>query len=132
MNRNRLKAAAEGLLDALALPHPLGHQASKANRYNLPTRSSVHIELMMEKDKGAPLNIWVEERHAIAFVGGTIPHRQSPASKLWTSVGKNGKPNYGRHSALENMPALGNADLICLAPRNLEELGRILDHLVGR
>lgn len=131
MNRNRLKAAAEGLLNALALPHALGHQASKANRYILPTRGGLDIELMLEKNEGVPLNIWVEKRHASTLLGGTIPFRESPASKLWTSMGKDGRPNYGRHSALENMPALGNADLLCLAPRNLEELGRLIDHLVA-
>lgn len=132
MNRNRLKVAAEGLLDALAAPHPLGHQASKANRYILPTRGGVGIELMLEKNKEVPLNIWVEKRHASTFFGGTIAFRESLASALWTTIGKDGQPNYGRHSALEKMPVLGNADLLCLAPRDLEELGRILDHLVGR
>ena len=130
MNRDRLKAAAESLLDALAAPHPLGQQQSKANRYVLPTRGGSHIELMLEKNEDVPLNIWVEKRHATTFLGGTIQCRESPASGLRTSIGKNGKPNYGRHSALEHMSALGNADLLCLAPRNLEELGKVLDHLV--
>ncbi|MGN6306795.1 MAG: hypothetical protein ACTHNH_18390 [Mesorhizobium sp.] len=119
-------------MDALAAPHPLGHQQSKANRYVLPTRGGSHIELMLEKNEGVPLNIWVEKRHATKFMGGTIPCRESPASGLWASMGKNGNPNYGRHSALEHMSALSNADLLCLAPRNLEELGKMLDHLVER
>lgn len=132
MHRDQLKVAAEGLLGALAAPHPLGHQQSKASRYILATRRSFDIELMIEKNEGVPLNIWVEKRQAGKFVGGTVPCRESLALKLWTSIGKDGQPNYGRHSALEKMPALGNADLLCLAPRNLEELGRILDHLVER
>jgi hypothetical protein len=130
LNRAQLKSAAEAILDRLADEHPLGHQASKAGRYVLRTTGGSSIELMIEKNDTAPLNLWVERRHAEAFVGGAISCKPSPASSLRRTIGKDGRPNYGRHSALERMPVLGEADLLCIAPRSLEELGKLLDHLM--
>lgn len=130
MNRTQLKSAAEAILDRLADEHPLGHQASKAGRYVLRTAGGSAIELMLEKNDNSPVNIWVERRHAETLVGGSISCKPSPASSLRTTIGKDGRPNYGRHSALERIPALGEADLLCIAPRSLEELGKVLDHLM--
>lgn len=56
--------------------------------------------------------------------------KPSPASKLRSEISKDGKPLYGRHSALEKMPQLGEADPIYFAPTNLAELGEILDQLL--
>lgn len=36
---------------------------------------------------------------------------------------------YGRHSALEKMPILGNADLLCINLSSVAQLDRILDAL---
>jgi hypothetical protein len=43
------------------------------------------------------------------------------------SRGKSGELNYGRHSALEKMPQLGEADLVYLKPKSLAEVGQIID-----
>jgi hypothetical protein len=43
--------------------------------------------------------------------------------------GKDGEPLYGRHSALQKMPQLGQADLVCFVPNSVAELGQIIDRL---
>jgi hypothetical protein len=50
---------------------------------------------------------------------------------LYKTHGRDGKLNYGRHSALEKMPELGGADLVYFAPKDFTELGIILDYLTG-
>jgi hypothetical protein len=130
MERIAFKKAAVALLGSLADTHPLGHQGVKANRYILKRKDGTSLEVMFQKDKDAPPNIWAEERFLSSFLGGSIPCGRSPAASLYSKIGADGKPQYGRHSALEKMPGLGLADLICVAPRNLQELGRILDQLV--
>ncbi|WP_245510647.1 hypothetical protein [Antarcticimicrobium sediminis] len=47
------------------------------------------------------------------------------------SKGSNGKPIYGRHSALTSMRELEHADLICFRIVSIADLGCILDHLLG-
>ena len=79
-----------------------------------------------------PPNIWMLASVAAPLLAGAlIKHKTKPASELRTKPGKHGKPTYGRHSALENMPQLGEADLVYFTPQSLEEVGRIMDVLLA-
>lgn len=121
-----IKSAAVALLDALGSEHPLKHQRSKARRYVLTATGGAPLEVMFERGPKSRPNLWVHAKAA-----GHLKGTSSPAVELWTEIGKDGQANYGRHSALEKMPQLGAADLICLAPTNLAELGEILDQLLA-
>jgi len=125
-DRALIKAAAVALLDTLGQPHPLGHQVSKARRYVLSVSCGATLEVMFEQNPESPPNLWVLASAAAGLTG-----KLSPAAKLRSATGRDGQPNYGRHSALEKMPQLGEADLICLAPTSLAELGEILDQLLA-
>lgn len=125
-DRALIKTAALALLDAIGEPHPLGHQASKARRYVLSAPGGTPLEVMFEQNPESPPNLWVLATAAAGLTG-----KPSPTAKLRSEIGKDGQPNYGRHSALEKMPQLGEADLLCLAPSSLAELGEILDHLLA-
>lgn len=131
MDRTHLKSAIAAMLEVLATEHPLGHQEAYARRYTLITHAGKRIELMFERGPKAPANIWVDAAVAGSLTAGGIKHRLAPASVLYAKPGKSGDPQYGRHSALEMMPALGRADLICMQPETLAEAGAILDHLMG-
>ncbi|MDO1580963.1 hypothetical protein [Rhizobium oryzicola] len=131
VDRSHLKTAMAAILDALAQEHPLGHQDTYARRYILTTRSGMPLELMFEQSPKTPANLWIERRLAGALTTSGIKQRQSLASSLYSVIGKNGDPQYGRHSALEKMPNLGNVDLICLQSETLAEVGRILDQLLA-
>lgn len=130
-DRTMIKLAAVALLDALGEEHALKHQDSKARRYTVASPGGASLEVMFQRDPERPPNLWVLAKAAGRLVGGPIPQKPSPASKLRSKIGKNGRPDYGRHSALEKMPQLGEADLICFAPTNLAELGQILDQLLA-
>ncbi|MER8725242.1 hypothetical protein [Mesorhizobium sp. M1027] len=131
VDRTYLKSAIAAMLDVLAIEHPLGHQEAYVRRYILTTPSGKRIELMFEQSAKTPANIWLEASVAGSLLRSWTKHRLSPASQLYAKPGKNGDPQYGRHSALETMPALGTADLICMQPKTLAEAGAILDHLLG-
>lgn len=124
--RTTIKSAAVALLDTLAEEHGLGHQDVYARRYTITASGGQPLEVMFERGPKGPPNFWIHAKTA-----GSLRGKPSPASKLWSEIGKDGKPNYGRHSALEKMPQLGAADLICLAPASLAELGEILDQLLA-
>lgn len=130
-DRAMIKSAAVALLDALGREHPLKHQDSKARRYTLAAPGGAPLEIMFQRDPESPPNLWVAARAAGHLIGGPIPQKPSPVSKLRSEIGKDGRPVYGRHSALEKMPLLGEAELICFAPTNLAELGEILDQLLA-
>lgn len=121
-----IKSAAVALLDTLGEEHALKHQDSKARRYTLAVSGGAPLEVMFEQNPESPPNLWVHARAA-----GRLTGKPSPAAKLWTKRGKGGELLYGRHSALEKMPQLGDADLICLAPTTIGELGEILDQLLA-
>jgi hypothetical protein len=131
IDRTLLKSAIVAMLDVLATEHPLGHQEAYARRYVLTAHTGRRIELMFEQGPKTPANIWGEAAVAGSLTASGIKHRLSPASALYTKRGKSGDPQYGRHSALEMMPALGRADLICMQPETLAEAGAIFDHLLG-
>ena len=122
-DRAIIKSAAVCLLDALGEEHALGHQPNKARRYILAAPGGAPLEVMFEQNPESPPNVWVHARAA-----GRLGGKPSPAAKLRTKRGKDDKLLYGRHSALEPMPQLGCADLVCLAPNSLVE--RILDQIL--
>jgi hypothetical protein len=128
-DRQFIKDAAVGLLGAVAQEHRLGHQPSKAARFVLTSQHGTNVEIMLEKDERSPPNLWCLEKAAGAALIGKLRPRPSPARLLRTSLGPDGKPRYGRHSSLERMDQLGEADLVCFAPRSLAELGEIIDRL---
>lgn len=131
IDRSHLKTAIAAILDALAVEHPLGHQDAYARRYILTARSGRRIEVMFERSPRTPANLWIESRVAGALTTSAIKQRPSPASDIYATPGKSGDPQYGRHSALEKMPDLGMADLICLQPETLAEAGAVIDCLLA-
>jgi hypothetical protein len=130
IDRGQLKAGIAAMLDGLAIEHPLGHQDAYARRYLMKTKNGASLELMYEQAAKTPANIWVLASHAKAKPASKIKQTASPVTKLYAKIGKRGKPVYGRHSALEKMPVLGMAELVCLRPETLAEAGEILDHLL--
>ena len=131
-DRKTVKLVATAMFDAVADKHPLKHQDVYARRYLIRAVSGRDVEIMFEADADkAPPNIWMLASVAAPLLGGPIKLKTKPASDLRTKLGKDGKPTYGRHSALEKMPQLGEADLVYLTPQSLEELGRIMDVLLA-
>lgn len=131
VDRSHLKATIAAMLDALADEHMLGHQGAYARRFRLATRSGKRIELMFEQSPKTLANLWIEGCIAAALATSGIKQRLSPGSALYTTPGKSGAPQYGRHGALEKMPILSMADLICLQPETLAEAGDIMDRLLA-
>jgi hypothetical protein len=130
VERHTTRKALASLLDIIGEEHPLGHQASKARRYVVSSAGGQQHEVMFEQSSKSPPNIWMTVEAAGPLVGGPIQQKQSPAASLRTTTGTTGKTNYGRHSALAPMPKLGDADLVCFAPKSLAEVGAILDQLL--
>jgi len=128
-DRQFIKDAAVALLGAIAKEPTLGHQAVKAARFVLTSRPGVDVEIMFDKNPKRPPNLWCLEKAAGAMLIGMLRPKRSPASLLRKRIGKDGKAEYGRHSALEPMAQLGDADLVCFAPQSLADLGAIIDRL---
>lgn len=127
MDRATLKAAIVALLDTLASEHPQGHQRSKGRRYLLRSEFGAEVALMFEQNEGSPPNLWVEDRFGAPIEGCTAtPPKHYPAADLFRLP-----EEYGRHSALQSMPELEAADLLRFTPHDLEEVGRLLDGLLG-
>jgi hypothetical protein len=130
MNRDELKAACVRHLDERAIEHPAGHQGKLAARYVLRGQGGDVIELMFEKRPGTRPNLWVPARRVTGLLDeGELDYRLAPASILYATKGANGKPVYGRHSALKPMPELAESDLVCFHLASLTQLDRILGHL---
>lgn len=130
LDRAAIRQAIASLLDIIGQEHPLGHQASKARRYVVSSACGKQHEIMLEQNLASPPNLWITVEAAGPLVGGPIIQKRSPAASLRTKTGTTGKINYGRHSALELMPELGSADLVCFAPKSLAEVGAIIDQLL--
>lgn len=126
LSRAALKGAILDRLDSLGREHPLGHQGAYANRYTLRSDHGAPIEVMFEKGEKSPANLWVRADQAGALQGGPIPLRHSPAATLYQKPSKDGGRSYGRHSALEPMPLLGQADLLCVALRSVNDLVAVI------
>ena len=130
MSRDELRNACLARLDERAIEHPSGHQGKLAARYLMWRSDGDAAELMFEKGPKSPPKLWVAER----FVDGMLPDealefRHSPAAALFTVNGKDGKPVYGRHSALKPMKQLAHTDLICFRINTLGDLEKILEHV---
>lgn len=130
-DRDRLKSSLMALLDCIAAEHPLEHQDSKAQRYVLTSRHAQPIEIMFEKNDKSPPNLWCLTAAAGAGLQAEVPNKSSLSSKLRSEIGKKGTLQYGRHSALEHMPQLGEADLTCFAPTSFQQIGQIVDRLLN-
>lgn len=126
LSRAKLKGAILARLDSLGSKHALGHQGVYASRYTLRSDHGTPIEVMLEKGDKSPANLWVRADQASDLENGPIPVRRSPAANLYQEPSKTGGRSYGRHSALEPMPLLGRADLLCLALRCVEDLDRVM------
>lgn len=132
MNRDDLKAACVRHLDERAFGHPAGHQGKLAARYMVRGQGGDLIELMFEKGPKTRANLWVATNRVSGLLrDAELDHRLAPASVLYATKGANGKPVYGRHSALKPMRDLANSDLVCFHISALAQLDRILDHLTG-
>lgn len=130
LSRAALKGAILARLDSLGREHPLGHQGAYANRYILRSDHGALVELLFEKGEKSPPNLWVRADQAGALQGGPIPLRHSSAAMLYQKPSKDGGRSYGRHSALEPMPILGRADLLCFALRSVEDLDQVVAVLI--
>lgn len=126
MTREALKTAILARLSAVADMHPMGHQASYANRYTLPVGTGATVELMFQKGENSPANLWVQRNRVLPLIGGPIKHAHSEAVTLYSKTNAKGEKLYGRHSALEKMPKLGKADLVCFALASVGELDTVL------
>lgn len=124
-----LKCAVLGLLEAVADEHPVGHQQSKAARHLLLSRLGAPVEIMFEKNADSPPNIWCHEKAAGTVLIAAQRPRRYPSSALWIKRGADGELLYGRHSALQNMPQLGEADLVCFTLASVKQVGEIIDRL---
>lgn len=132
MDREELKLACLERLEAVAMEHPSGHQGKLAARYLLRCKNGDRVEVMFEKGPKSPANLWVAHRRVASLIAEPGLHFQSsPASALFARKDSNGKPIYGRHSALKSMRELENADLICFRITSVSELERILTVLQG-
>lgn len=130
MTRDELRQAILQRLDRCALEHPRGHQRKLAARYLMHTPKGGAVELMFEKGPASAPNLWVAERYVAELLeDGAFEFRRAPASALFTTRGKDGKAQYGRHAALKSMRELSHADLVCIRLATLGELDRILEHI---
>jgi len=132
MTRETLKRACLAALDKVAIEHGVGHQGKLAARYVLRGQDGTAIELMFEKGPNRPANLWMTQRAGQALVDQGIRTRYSAAAATNATLDANGKPRYGRHSALKPMRQLAHADLLCFTIEREMELLRILDHLTGQ
>ena len=128
-DRGALSAAGAALLDTLAAVHLRGHQNSYANRYTITVPGGHIVEVMIEKGDGNLFHLWCEEDKVPRLLSDPQYPKRYAASELWTKIGKDGEPSYGRHSALEKMDRLGNADLVRFTPTSIKEIGDIIDAL---
>ncbi|WP_370312916.1 hypothetical protein [Sagittula sp.] len=127
--RADLKTAILARLDAVCEEHEMGHQGSKAARYIFKGENGTTVEMMFEKNEATLANLWVKEAFVLGLLDGSILYTRKPASDLYQKTGKSGAKLYGRHSSMEKMPQIGQADLICFNLTSAAQLDRILDAL---
>ena len=129
MPRVALKRACMERLTQVAVEHPAGHQGKLAARFILRTPSAERIELMFEKGDASSANLWVCRRFVTGLLDAGIPYRYAPGSTAFKIKAADGKPAYGRHSALKTMDQLATDDLICFGLRTVGDLDTILSEL---
>lgn len=116
------KKQIERLLDQAGREHRSKHQGVYANRYVIQVMGGVPFEVMYEKGAKTPPNIWCLAKIADHVTG--VECELDRADRLRQIPGR-----YGRHSALEHMPQLANADLAKFVPKTLTEVRAIIDSI---
>lgn len=116
----QFKKQVERLLDQAGREHASKHQPSKANRYVIGVTGGFPFQVMYEKGAKTPPNIWCLANVADHVTG--VECEIDRADRLRQVPGQ-----YGRHSALEHMPQLANADLAKFVPKTLIEVRTIID-----
>lgn len=119
-NDVQFKKQVEKLLDQAGREHASKHQPSKANRYVIQVMGGFPFQVMFEKDAKSPPNIWCLANVANHVTG--VECEIDRADRLRQVPGQ-----YGRHSALEQMPQLANADLAKFVPKTLTDVRAIID-----
>ncbi len=114
------KKQIERLLDQAGREHRSKHQGVYANRYVLQVMGGIPFEVMYEKGAKTPPNIWCLAKIADHVTG--VECEIDRAHRLRQIPGQ-----YGRHSALEHMSQLDNADLAKFVPKTLTEVRAIID-----
>jgi hypothetical protein len=128
-DRGDLKRACLAALEAVAVEHPTGHQGKLAARYVLHTPRGAAIEIMFEKGPKTPAHLWMSGEAGEGMIDAGIRYRLSPAADTYATVDAEGRPRYGRHSALKAMRQLANADLICFTIERPAEIDKLLESL---
>lgn len=116
----QFKKQVEKLLDQAGREHSSKHQPSKANRYVIQVMGGFPFQVMFEKGAKSPPNIWCLAKIADHVTG--VECEIDRADRLRQVPGQ-----YGRHSALEQMPQLANADLAKFVPKTLTDVRAIID-----
>lgn len=116
----QFKKQVEKLLDQAGREHSSKHQPSKANRYVIQVMGGFPFQVMFEKDAKSPPNIRCLANVANHVTG--VECEIDRADRLRQVPGQ-----YGRHSALEQMPQLANADLAKFVPKTLTDVRAIID-----
>lgn len=127
--RDDLKRACLAALDAAAVEHPARHQGKLAARYVLHTRRGAVLDLMFDKGPKTPAHLWVIREAGEAMIDTGIRYRLSLATDTYATLDAEGRPRYGRHSALKSMRKLANAALICFTIEREAEIQRLLERL---
>lgn len=116
----QFKKQVEKLLDQAGREHSSNHQPSKANRYVIGVTGGFPFQVMYEKGAKTPPNIWCLAKVADHVTG--VDWEIDRADRL-----QQVPDQYGRHSALEQMPQLANADLAKFVPKTLTDVRAIID-----
>lgn len=114
------KKQIERLLDHAGREHRSKHQGVYANRYVIQVMGGVPFEVMYEKGAKTPPSIWCLAKIADHVTG--VDYEIDGAGRLRQIPGL-----YGRHSALEHMPQLANADLAKFVPKTLTDVRAIIN-----
>ncbi|MCP5389846.1 MAG: hypothetical protein H6915_08775 [Novosphingobium sp.] len=130
-DREDLKRACLAALDAVAVEHPAGHQGKLAARYVLHTPRGAAIEIMFEKGPKTPAHLWMSREAGEGMIDAGIRYRLSPATDTYATANAEGRPRYGRHSALKPMRQLANADLVCFTIERPGEIEVLLGGLLA-
>lgn len=123
LDRMAFKSAALDLFDAVADPHPKGHQGAYAARYVVGAGGPRPLEVMVEKSVKTPLNVWCLGLVANRPEAAGVPKTLRPYAP------RDGKP--GRHSALTPMTQLAEADLVTFKPATPGDVRAVLDALLA-
>ena len=127
ISREALKSACTLELDARGERHP-AESNFYSGRYVLETYSG-RVALMLEKGSKGPAHIWLPSRVTAHLASPTGREKSYPASELWTKMNQDGELTYGRHSGLQAMPELENANLTRITLETVQELRDILSDL---